>query len=397
VFEVKTTKTLLFSEMGQTFSTVILTSLIPVLLAQLDKTGSFLSVSSISSNLITIFLLPYLIKKTKDALAFNYLLYIRIYLIFSCLCLLLIQSAFLLIALHAALILLISLQHANRNYLLISFAGGIKPSNLFKFEIGDSVVVFIVALTLFLISDLTESAIQQILSVNIILITAMSVVLFIKIRVSSNHTVYPENKSINNSEIKNANNIDKVPLDIETKMEFAKANIGFLFQRLLWFIVPLWFVHHERAYDFFGWLLISGLGTLLAAILLKYKVRSEQSYYSLFVGCNTLIIVCLVIMLFHTSFFTICLSGIVASLASPIHRSYARVLAEHSIYRNISSSMLLAQGLLSVRALHLVLMVIFPFLLSDKNFELPIATSLITILILTNANSLFSKYRSVFR
>jgi len=383
--------------MGQTFSTVILTSLIPVLLAQLDKTGSFLSISSISSNLVAIFLLPYLIQKTKNTLALNYLLYIRIYLMFSCFCLMLIQSALLLIALHAALILLISLQHANRNYLLISFAGGIKPSNLFKFEIGDSVVIFIAALTLFLVRDLTEPAIQQILSANIILITTMSLVLFINIRATSNHTVFPENKSINSSEVNNANNIDNVPLAIETKIEFAKANIGFLFQRLLWFIAPLWFVHHERAYDFFGWLIISGLGTLLAAILLKYKIRSDQSYYSLSVACNTLIILCLVIMLFHTSFFTICLSGIVASITSPIHRSYARVLAESSRYRKISSSMLLGQGILSIRALHLVLMVIFPFILSDKNFDLPIATSLITILILINANSLLSKYRSVFR
>jgi hypothetical protein len=393
----KTFRALLFSEMGQTFSTVILTSLIPVLLAQMDETGSFLSISSIASNLITIFLLPYLIKKTKNTSAFNYMLYIRISLILSCFSLILIQSEFLLIALHAALILLLSLQHANRNHLLITFAGGIKPSNLFKFEIGDSVVVFIAALTLFLLSDITESTIRQILNMNIVLITTMTVVLFINKRTVCGHSISPENESTNNVLLNNSNNTDKLSLGIEAKLVFARVNIGFLFQRLLWFIAPLWFVHHERVYDFFGWLLISGLGTLLAAILLKYYIRNKQSYYFLFMLCNTLIIICLLIMLFHTSFFTICLSGIVASLASPIHRSYARVLAESSQYSNISSAVLLGQGMLTIRALHLVLMVVFPFTLSYRNFELPIIISLVAILILINANSLHTKYRSIFQ
>jgi len=392
----KTFKFLLTSELGQTFSTVMLTSLIPVLLAQLDKTGNLLSISSITSNLITIFLLPYLIRKTACISSVNYMLFIRFSLLLSCSILLLFQSALLLVVLHALVILLISLQHVNRNRLLVKFAGGVKSSNLFRFEVGESVVVLLAALTLFLIGDLTHATTQQILGWNIILITTLLVVLFLKTR-SPFFTLICSGKATDNGSAENTLAIKKPPLAMATKLEFARSNVGFLFQRLLWFIAPLWFVHNERDYDFFEWLLISGLGTLLAAIVLKFSISSKKSYYSLFNICNMLIVISLITIIFNINYLTICLAGVVANFSAPIHRSYSRMLAEENEYHQIPSSDLLGQGILAVRIIHLVLMFIFPFVLSDNNFSWPISISLFAILALINANNLHTKYKSTFQ
>lgn len=392
----KTFKFLLTSELGQTFSTVLLASAIPVLLAKLDKTGNLLSISSIISNLLTIFLLPYFIKKTSDISSVNYMLFIRFSLLVSCSILVFFQSTLLLICLHALVILLISLQHSNRNHLLVKFGGGVKPTNLFRFEVGESIVVLLAAFTLFLVGKLTHSATQQVLGWNIVLITTMLIVLFIQTRTRSFNLTFIDvviDKSIAKSNL----SIKKDPLAIATKLEFARSNIAFLFQRLLWFIAPLWFVHNERAYDFFEWLLLSGLGTLSAAILLKYSVSSKKSYYSLFNYCNILIVISLIIMLFHTNYFTLCLAGIVANLSSPIHRSYSRILAENKKYHQTPSSELLGHGILTVRIIHLALMIIFPLVLSDKYFGWPIAFSLLAILTLINANHIHTKFKSTFQ
>lgn len=392
----KTFKFLLTSELGQTFSTVMLTSLIPVLLAQLDKTGSLLSISSIISNLVTIFILPYLIKKIAYVTPVNNMIFIRFLLLLSCSTLLFFQSALLLVGLHALVILLISLQHVNRNHLLVKFGGGVKSSNLFRYEIGESVVVLLAAFTLFIVDDFNHSAIQQVLGWNIILITTLLMVLFIKTRTRSFSLMF-SNDITNKGIAKSTLAIKKHSLAMATKLEFARSNIGFLFQRLLWFIAPLWFVHNERAYDFFEWLLISGVGTLLAAILLKFSIFSKKSYYSLFNICNTLIVISLIIILFNTNYFTMCLAGIVANLSAPIHRSYSRMLAEANEYHQIPSSELLGQGILTVRIIHLALMLIFPFVLSDKYFGWPIVLSLLAILTLINANNLHTKYKSIFQ
>jgi hypothetical protein len=396
LFELKTFKFLLTSELGQTFSTVMLTSLIPVLLAQGDKTGRLLSLSSIISNLITIFLLPYLIKKTACTSSVNYMFCIRFLLLLSCFILLFFQSALLLVGLHALVILLITLQHVNRNNLLVKFEGGVKSSNLFRFEVGESIVILLAALTLFLVDELTQSTIQRVLGWNIILISTLLLVLFIKTRKRSFKVKFSGDVTAKDIAI-NTFVIQKTPLPMATKLEFARSNVGFLFQRLLWFIAPLWFVHNERAYDFFEWLLLSGLGTLLAAMLLKFSTSSKKSYYLLFKLCNVLIVISLVIMLFNTSYLTICLAGIVANLAAPIHRSYSRMLAEKNEYHQIPSSELLGQGILVVRIIHLALMLIFPFVLSDKYFGWPIVLSSLAILTLINANDLHSKYKSIFQ
>jgi hypothetical protein len=92
-----------------------------------------------------------------------------------------------------------------------------------------------------------------------------------------------------------------------------------------------------------------------------------------------------------------CLAGIVANLSAPIHRSYSRMLAEANEYHQIPSSELLGQGILTVRIIHLTLMLIFPFVLSDKYFGWPIVLSLLAILTLINANNLHTKYKSIFQ
>jgi hypothetical protein len=396
LLELKTFKFLLTSELGQTFSTVLLMSLIPVLLATVDKTGSLLSISSITSNLITIFLLPYLITKKEHISTVNFMLLIRFSLLLSCFTLMLFQSPFTLVALHALLILLVSMQHVNRNHLLVTFGGGVQSSNLFRFEIGESVIVLLAALTLYLIGDLTDLAVQQILGWNIFLTVTLITVLFLKTRTRAFRMIFNNNVTVNAS-TKNTLSIKKRPITTATKLEFSRSNIAFLFQRLLWFIVPLWFVHHERAYDFFAWLLISGLGTLVAAILLKCTSSCQKNYYSLFNFCNVLIVISMIIMLFHTNYITLCFAGVVANLAAPVHRSYSRVLAQSKEYNQIPSSDLLAQGISIVRVIHLVLMLIFPFTLSDKYFGWPIAFSLLAILLLINANNLHTKYRSIFQ
>lgn len=362
---------LLFTELGHTVSVVVMTSLLPLLIAQQDPSGQLLSVASILANLLTIFFLPGLIRSAKQMDGRDYMLASRLLLLVCLVGLWFYQGVVLLILVQALVILLVSLQQVNRNRLLNQFAGGVNPHSLFMFEVGDSMAIFLVSILLFLSLDVLSVTPGYLLAGNgllVMLLVLMLVVGWQKYRGGS-ELQPPEPGCLGK-------------INLIEKLMFTRINIGFLFHRLLWFMVPLWFVHLGQAQDFFGWLVFSGIGTLLATVLLKYKDELALSYARLYNLSCGLIFLSLLLMWSVGDSWPVYLAGIIANLAAPLHRAYGRMLAEHVQSKELTAAELLGQGIRYIRVCHVALMLIFPWLFSYYAFAILIGTSLSVIFVL---------------
>jgi hypothetical protein len=104
---------------------------------------------------------------------------------------------------------------------------------------------------------------------------------------------------------------------------------------------------------------------------------------------NGLIIICLFCMCYSLSVYTLYLAGIVANFVVPVQRTYGRMLAERIKDDKISSADLLSQGVKIIRAIHILLIVMFPICLQFGSFKSPIFMSCLAIVTLLMTSQIF--------
>lgn len=370
-------KLVMLSEYLHSFVLLTLLSFIPLLLANLDKTGAVLSIASILANIVVMVCLPIIASWSKAFANYTNLILMRLVTLTILLFLLIYQSAWVLCLIQALALLILSFQQVNSNRSLQDIGVAFTDKAVFKFEIGTAVVSFLVALAIYLVVGGEKFIVTHLIIFAIVgLILNLLCLLLLKKYLSGR------------IEVINSQKQDKArkSLSFSLKLLFCRAQLCFLAQRLMWFISPLWFAKTHNATGFINWLLVSSIGVMLAIGLVKLHARMAISFERLFSFSNLGLVFSIALIAAYPSDTSMYIAGVMCTLAIPIHRTYTRRMAQKYESTYYSAAQLIAQGNRHIRFIHIALVMVFPLAVQAGGLQLTalLSLSVITLLALSH-------------
>jgi len=372
-------KVIIASEYLHYFVLLTMLSLIPLLLAKEDSNGSLLSAASIIANLTVMFLLPIIIKWSKFIPNYRNLLMLRLLTMVSLSALLASQSWWALCSVQAIALLTLSLQQVNTNRSFKGAGLSLSEKSVFMFEIGTATVGFIVALSMYLITDMQHVTSEPLIafSISCLFINFLLLMGVKKEEVSCEIAL--------SNQVQDKGSI-KIPFSI--KLFFCRSQLCFLAQRLLWFIAPIWFAQTDNVGGFINWLLISSCGVLLAIFIVRLKEIFQFSIEHLFVFSNFILVISISAIVIVPSDKSIYLSGVVCTFAIPIQRTYSRQFADILQSEFHSAAELIAHGNRLIRFIHMSLVCLFPIAMQFGGLQVTTVLSLVAISFLAMSNKI---------
>lgn len=366
-----TRKLVITSEYIHYFVLLTILSLIPLLLVKEDTSGFMLSMASILANVVVIFLLPVVVKRSKSIRHMRNLIIIRLITLCAVMSLLLSYTGWGLCLVQAVALLALSFQQVNANRSFQEAGVTLNENSTFKFEISSAIVGFLAALAMYFSLDFLQVAHKTLIITLIVclLINLLSLIGASRISSSCITTVIKPTKAH-----------AKTHVSFAKALLFCRTQLSFLAQRLLWFIAPLWFAQTTNVNGFTHWLLISSFGVLLAIWVVKLKTHANLNLNKLFVLSNAGLIACIAVIAVNPSDLSMYFAGIVCTLAIPIQRTYARQQAANIESENHSAAELIAHGNKLIRLIHLVLVLLFPLTMQIGGLGL---TSMFSLFVIT--------------